>query len=270
MNDDSVATQCACRLRLEHLRDMLHELAQQAGLSRSELAAAANESLVKVRRWFREPDARSVEVVVALAQACVRRLHDRGEPVPSHLAEPHWWRDQLNTVNIHALFGICCAERVAAPAYARLMTRTLRPFVRHVPVLTSMMAVMLFAYVLLVATGGPELPVRRAPSAASSAEASEQANDARRDPPAPDRGQRGSLDSASDAPFSPYPGRGAGGDWAVFCRAVLFARGDGIAILVLCPEQGLILVCSVAATSVELPRRRSSEAGIPPACSVTG
>jgi hypothetical protein len=247
VNDDGVAAQCACQQLLDHLRDELHRLAQQAGLDIGELAAEVGASPARARRWVREPDARSADLVASLAQACVRHLQRRGYRPAPHLCNPQWWRDQVNRVNICALFGVCTAEQTVSPVRTRLMAKAVRPIVRQMPVFTSVVAAMLFAYVL-VSTAGPGPIVPRSPSAASSAEASEQATEARRQPPAADRDVRQPLATSSASPQRPGSDNGA-----VPCT-LFVSQGEYAAVVVFCPGQGVVLVCPI--THLEAPARR--------------
>lgn len=260
MNDDGVAAQCACQQLLEHLRDELLRLAQQAGLDIGDLAADVRVSAARVRRWFREPDARSVDLVTAVAQVCVQRLQRRGHRPADHLCDLQWWQDQVNTVNICVLFGVCTAEQTAVPVRTRLMIKTVRPIVRYVPAFTSMVAVMLFAYVM-ISTAGSNPVVPRSPSAASSTEASEQATEARRQPPAADRDEREPLATSSASPQRP------GSDNAALHCAFFLSQGEYAAVVVFCPGRGVVLVCPI--TSVEVPvLHPQREAQILEKCSV--
>ncbi|MGW6645372.1 hypothetical protein [Streptomyces iakyrus] len=247
MNDDDVAAQCACQQLLDHLRDELHRLAQQAGLDIGELAAEVGASPARARRWFREPDARSADLVTSLAQACVRHLQRRGHRPAPHLCDPQWWRDQVNRVNICALFGVCTAEQTVSPVRTRLMAKAVRPIVRQMPVLTSVVAAMLFAYVL-VSTAGPGPVVPHSPSAASSAEASERATEARRQPPAVDRDDRQPFATSSASSQRP------GNDNAAAPCAFFLSQGEYAAVILFCPSQGVVLVCPI--TRLESPARR--------------
>ncbi|MFE9941976.1 hypothetical protein [Streptomyces hirsutus] len=247
MNDDGAAAQCACQRALEHLRDELRRLAQQAGLGIGDLAAEVHEPAARVRRWFRKPDG-SADLVAALVQTCVQRMQRRGHRPASHLCDPQWWRDQLNAVNIHVLFGVCAAEKTTVPMRTRLLMRTVQPIARHVPVFTSVLAVVLFAYVLVTTTTASDPAARRSPSAAASMEASEQAAEARRDPPAADRNERKPLATSSASPQHP-----GSDNTAPFCRAFVLAQGDYAAVVVVCPGQGVILVCPI--TGLEAPAR---------------
>jgi hypothetical protein len=259
VNDDGVAAQCACQQLLGHIRDELHRLAQQAGLDIGDLAADVRVPAARVRRWFCEPDARSADLVIALAQVCVQRLQRRGHRPADHLCDPQWWQDQVNAVNICALFGVCTAEQTAAPIRTRLMVKTVRPIVRYVPVFTSMVAVMLFAYVL-ISIAGSDPVVPRSPSAASSTEASEKATEARRQPPAADRDEREPL-----ATSSAFPQRTGRDNAAPLC-ALYLSQGEYAAVVVFCPGQGVVLVCPIA--QLEAPvRRPQGEAQILERCS---
>ncbi|MFF9490295.1 hypothetical protein [Streptomyces sp. NPDC014676] len=247
MNDDGAAAQCACQRALEHLRDELHRLVQQAGLGIGDLAAEVHEPAARVRRWFRKPDG-SADLVAALAEVCVHRMQRRGHRPASHLCDPQWWRDQLNAVNIHVLFGVCTAEQTTAPMRTRLLVRTVQPIVRHVPVFTSVLAVVLFAYVLVLTTTASDPAVRSSPSAAASMEASEQAAETRRDPPAAGRDERTPLATSSASPQPP-----GSDNTAPACRAFVLAQGDYAAVVVVCPGQGVVLVCPI--TDLKVPVR---------------
>lgn len=251
MNDDGVAAQCACQERLEHVRNALNDLADQAGLDHAELAAAVGESPAAVRRWLRHPDAASGEMASALAQACVLRLQRLGRPVAAHFGDPQWWRDQLNMVNIHLLFGVCPARYAAGPVRGRLLGMTAKRVVCWVPVFSGMVAVMLFAYMLVSTSSTPGPAVRRSPTAAATAEASGQATEMRRDPPAADRDERlplGAESTASSGPGNARPGQS--------CRVYVLTAGEFSALLLFCPGSGAALfVCRIAQeTSTRVPQ----------------
>lgn len=266
MNDDGVAAQCACSKRLEYLRDELHSLAQQAGLNAGELAAQVNKSPATVRRWLREPDLRSAEKIDLLVQVCLDRLHRGGQQsTPPHLGEASWWRAQLQTLHMNILFGACAAEPPpAAPIHTRLLVKVVTPIVRQVPVVTSMMAVMLFTYALVAVTVVPDVPVRRPPSSmVAPSESSDQDPDGRRDdldqdadgrrkPPAADRTGRLPLAGKSSEPTSPNLS-----DSLAACRSLFAEYDDGVVVLVLCPGRGVAVFCLVALP--DRPARRPQE-----------
>ncbi|MER5587205.1 hypothetical protein ABT090_36975 [Streptomyces asoensis] len=267
MNDDGVEAPCACIKRLEGLHEALLSLARQAGLDPGELAAQANRSPATVRRWFREPDLRSAEKIGLLVQVCLDRLHreDR-QSAPQHLGEAPWWREQLQTLHMNVLFGVCAGEpRPAAPIHTRLFVKAVTPIVRQVPLVTSMMAVVLFTYALVVVTVGPDVPVRRpSSSAVAPSEASDQKGDGRqegadpdadgrRKPPAADRTGRLPLAGESAEPALPDLS-----DGLVACRSLLAEYYDGVVVLVLCPGRGAVVFCW--ATLSDRPARRLKEA----------
>jgi len=239
VNDDGAAAQCACQRALEHLRDELHRLAQQAGLGIGDLAAEVHEPAARVRRWFREPDG-SADLVAALVEVCVQHMQSRGHWPAPHLGDPQWWRDQLNAVNIHVLFGVCTAEQTTVSVRTRLLVWTVQPIARHVPVFTSVLAVVLFAYVLVITTTVSDPAVRRSPSTAASTEASEQAAETRRDAPAVGRDERMPLATSSASPQQP-----GSDNTAPSCSAFVVTQDDYAAVVVVCPGQGVILVCPI-------------------------
>ncbi|MGW7268692.1 hypothetical protein [Streptomyces sp. NPDC054842] len=265
MNDDGVAAQCASSKHLEYLRDELHSLAQQAGLNVGELAAQVNKSPATVRRWLREPDLRSAQRIGLLVQVCLDRLHRGGQQSsPPHLGEAPWWRAQLQTLHMMILFGACAAEPPpAAPIHTRLLVKVVTPIVRQVPVVTSVMAMMLFTYALVAVTVGPDVSVRR-PSSSTVAPSepsedperrrsdSDQDVDARRTPPAADRTGRLPLAEKSPQPASPNLS-----DSPAACRSLFAEYDDGLVVLVLCPGKGVVVFC--LATLPDRPARRPQE-----------
>ncbi|MEU1458297.1 hypothetical protein [Streptomyces avermitilis] len=255
MNDDGVAAQCACKKRLERLRDELHSLAQQAGLNAGELAAQVNKSPATVRRWFSEPDVRSAEKIGLLVQVCLDRLHRDGrQSAPQHLGEALWWREQLQTLHMNVLFGTCVTEPPVTRIRTRLLIKVFTPIVRQVPIVTSVMAVMLFTYALVAVTVGPDVPVRRpSSSAVSPSEAPDRDDGDRREPPAADRTGRRPLpwesSESADPDFS---------DSLVACHSLFAEYDDGIVVMVLCPGRGVAVFCW--AVLPDKPARRPQEA----------
>lgn len=239
MNDDGVAAQCACRKRLERLRGEFHSLAQQAGFNAGEIAAQVDRSPATVSRWFHEPDLQSAERIGLLVQVCLDYLHRDGrQSTPEHLGEVSWWREQLQMLHTHVLFGTCIAEPPGTRIHTRLLVKVVTPIVRQVPMVTSMMAVVLLTYALVAVTVGPDVPVRRSPSAVSSAEASDQNDGDRREPPAADRTGRAPLLWESSMPA--YPDFS---DSLADCHSLSAEYYDGIVVLVLCPGRGVAVLC---------------------------
>ncbi|WP_097992332.1 hypothetical protein [Streptomyces sp. f51] len=232
MNDEAVVPRCGCDQSLDTARREVLELAQHAGLNLSTLAGLVNKSAATLRRWLREPDIHTHERITLLVQACIEHSTAHARPTPpAPLLDPHHWRQRLHPIQMHHLFGTCPSPPRPPRTGVQAITGTMRPLTRQIPALTTVFAIMLFAYALTA----HETPARRAPRTTAASDITTE----RQQPPAADRTGRTPMPSlspaASDTPATPTPSIPP-------CPAFATMPGN-LLMLLLCYQQDVLVLC---------------------------
>ncbi|MFF4249075.1 hypothetical protein ACFYY2_32085 [Streptomyces sp. NPDC001822] len=255
MNDEDVVPRCGCHQSLDTVRHEVLELAQHAGLTLHALAGLVNKSTATLRRWLREPDPRTAERITLLVQACLDHSAAHARPAPpARLLDAHHWRRRLHSIQMHHLFGTCPGP--SRPPRTAVLVGTVRPLARQIPALTTVFAIVLFAYAITA----HETPARRAPRTATASDtAPATATDGRRQPPAADRTGRTPMPS-----LSPAAGRipGAPAHSIPPCPAFAALPAGPLLLVLLCYQQDLLVLCWTTPASLA-PTTGKSEATMP-------
>ncbi|MER6655064.1 hypothetical protein ABT248_31555 [Streptomyces sp. NPDC000971] len=240
MNDEDVVPRCECHQSLHEVKQEVLELAAHTGLTLAALAGRVNKSTVTLRRWLREPDVRTYERVTLLVQACLDHNAAHARPAPtSPLLDPHHRRRRLYPIQMHHLFGTCPGRSRPPRPAVLVIADTVRPLARQIPALTTVFAIMLFAYALTA----HEAPARRAPRAATASDKPGPSAADRQQPPAADRTGRSPMPSLSPAadriPDAPPDGIPP-------CPHFVHMPTDNLLAVLLCRQHHLLILCYTA------------------------
>ncbi|MEV7699869.1 MULTISPECIES: hypothetical protein [Streptomyces] len=237
MNDEDVVPRCGCHQSLDMARHEVLELAQHAGLTLQALAGLVNKSTATLRRWLREPDPRTHERITLLVQACLEHSAAHARPAPPvPLLDAHHWRRRLHPIQMHHLFGTCPGPSRPPRRAVLVIAGTVRPLARQIPALTTVFAIMLFAYALTA----HETPARRAPRTATASDTPGTSAADRQRPPAADRTGRTPMPS-----LSPAADRIPGTPTRSIPACPLFVQmpAGNLLLVLLCYQQDLLVLC---------------------------